>query len=90
MNPRRPCWKGLERRGFRVLNDVVLNQVLVTPDDGTDVDELTAAVQGSGVCWFAPATWNGTRAIRLSVSSWATTDDDIEAGIEAIAAQRRP
>jgi glutamate/tyrosine decarboxylase-like PLP-dependent enzyme len=81
-----------------VLNDVVLNQVLVRfLDDGGDHDGLTRdvidAVQRDGVCWLSGTTWHGMAAMRISVSSWATTGEDVECSIESIkraAAQPRP
>jgi len=61
-----------------VLNDVVLNQVLVraTTDDMTLA--LVAAVQQDGTCWCGPTTWQHRPAMRISVSGWATTDEDIK------------
>jgi len=72
-----------------VLNDVVLNQVLVRfLDDGGDHDALTRsvieAVQRDGTCWLSGTTWHGVAAMRISVSSWATTGDDVERSLEAI------
>ncbi|GAB3883993.1 hypothetical protein GCM10029964_044310 [Kibdelosporangium lantanae] len=65
--------------GLTVLNDVVLNQVLV------DVDtRVVAAVQAEGTCWCGPTTWHGRPAMRISVSGWNTTDDDIDRSAEAI------
>ncbi len=76
---------GLSQSGFAILNDVVLNQVLATREDFA-IDELAKLVQRSGECWFGPATWQGTRAVRISISSWATTDEDIERTIAALSA----
>jgi glutamate/tyrosine decarboxylase-like PLP-dependent enzyme len=75
--------------GIEVLNDVVLNQVLVAfPEPGGDADERTRAVvrgvQDDGTCWLSGTTWQGRAAMRISVSCWATTDDDVEQSIEAI------
>ena len=72
-----------------VLNDVVLNQVLVRfLDDAGDHDAFTRsvidAVQEDGTCWLSGTTWHGMGAMRISVSSWATTSDDVERSIEAI------
>ena len=70
-----------------MLNDVVLNQVLVrftgSPDDA-HTDAVIAAVQRDGTCWLSGTTWRGERAMRISVSSQATTDEDVERSIEAI------
>jgi glutamate/tyrosine decarboxylase-like PLP-dependent enzyme len=72
-----------------VLNDVVLNQVLVRfLDDAGDHDARTdaviEAVQQDGTCWLSGTTWQGMRAMRISVSSHATSSDDVERSIEAI------
>jgi glutamate/tyrosine decarboxylase-like PLP-dependent enzyme len=73
-----------------VLNDVVLNQVLVrfAPADGGDPDAHTrtviAHVQADGTCWVGGTTWQGRAAMRISVSSWSTTDDDIQRSAAAI------
>jgi glutamate/tyrosine decarboxylase-like PLP-dependent enzyme len=74
---------------IEVLNDVVLNQVLVRfLDDDGDHDARTRsvidAVQNDGICWLSGTTWHGMSAMRISVSSWATTSDDVERSIEAI------
>jgi glutamate/tyrosine decarboxylase-like PLP-dependent enzyme len=78
--------------GVRVLNDVVLNQVLVRFEaDGEDpqaADERTrrvvAAVQRDGTCWLGGTTWHGKAAMRISVSNWSTTEDDVDRSVEAI------
>ena len=70
--------------GYEVLNDVVLNQVLVTFGDADATSRVVAAVQNDGTCWCGPTVWKGRAAMRISVSSWATSDKDIEASIEAI------
>ena len=62
------------RSGVEVLNDVVLNQVLVRfGDDDAATDAVLAAVQAEGTCWMSATTWRGRRAMRISVSNWATT-----------------
>jgi glutamate/tyrosine decarboxylase-like PLP-dependent enzyme len=72
-----------------VLNDVVLNQVLVrfldrSGDHDAHTDAVVDAVQSDGTCWLSGTTWRGMRAMRISVSSQATTSDDVERSIEAI------
>lgn len=73
----------------RILNDVVLNQVLVRFEaDGHDTDQLTkdviAGVQQEGTCWLGGTTWHGIAAMRVSVSNWSTTDADIDRSADAI------
>jgi glutamate/tyrosine decarboxylase-like PLP-dependent enzyme len=72
-------------RGVRILNDVVLNQVLVRfGDDDVLTREVIAAVQAEGTCWASGTTWHGMAAMRISVSNWATSTDDISASAEAM------
>ena len=72
-----------------VLNDVVLNQVLVRfACDGANVtDEVIDAVQREGTCWMSGTEWEGEPAMRISVSNWRTTEDDIRRSADAILAQ---
>jgi glutamate/tyrosine decarboxylase-like PLP-dependent enzyme len=77
---------GMAEAGFEVLNDVVLNQVLVSFGSADRTDEVIAAVQEEGTCWCGPTTWQGRRAMRVSVSGWSTTDDDIDKSIAAVLA----
>ena len=79
----------LRAAGLEVLNDVVLNQVLVraTTDDVTLA--LVAAVQQGGTCWCGPTTWQQRPAMRISISGWATSDDDIKDSAHAIIAAYR-
>lgn len=72
--------------GFEVLNDVVLNQVLVSFGDGPRTDAVIAAIQEDGTCWCGPTTWHGRRAMRVSISGWSTTEDDIDRSIAAVRA----
>ncbi|MDQ4116603.1 MAG: pyridoxal-dependent decarboxylase [Actinomycetota bacterium] len=75
----------LERGGLRVVNDVVLNQALVVAPSGADATRrMIAAVQRDGTCWCGPGTWAGGTAMRVSVSGWATTDDDADRSAQAI------
>ncbi|GAC1394885.1 MAG: aminotransferase class V-fold PLP-dependent enzyme [Thermoanaerobaculia bacterium] len=69
----------------RILNDVVLNQVLVRiEDDDARTREVVTRVQRDGTCWLGGTSWKGKAAIRVSVSNWATTEEDIERSAEAI------
>jgi len=75
---------GLREAGHEVLNDVVLNQVLVAFGDDRTTSEVIREVQREGTCWCAGTSWSGRTAMRISVSSWATTDDDVERSLAAI------
>jgi glutamate/tyrosine decarboxylase-like PLP-dependent enzyme len=77
---------GLRDAGHRVLNDVVLNQVLVSFGDADRTLRVIAALQADGTCWCGPTVWQGETAMRISVSSWATTEEDVE---RSLAAMRR-
>jgi len=72
-----------------VLNDVTLNQVLVAFGSAERTRQVVAAIQEDGVCWCGGTTWQGREAMRISVSSWATTDDDIERSLTSILACAR-
>ena len=70
--------------GATIHNDVVLNQVLVGFDDLARTDEVVDAVQRDGTCWVGGTTWRGKRLMRVAVSNWSTTDEDIDRSAEAI------
>jgi glutamate/tyrosine decarboxylase-like PLP-dependent enzyme len=75
---------GLRGAGYQVLNDVVLNQVLVSFGDAERTREVIARVQRDGTCWCGGTLWQGHVAMRISVSSWATTERDVERSLAAI------
>jgi glutamate/tyrosine decarboxylase-like PLP-dependent enzyme len=75
---------GLHDAGFQILNDVVINQVLVSFGDAETTQRIIAAVQKDGTCWCGGTVWQGKTAMRISVSSWATTEEDVERSLAAI------
>ena len=75
---------GLRDAGFEILNDVVLNQVLVSFGDDEETRRVIGAVQADGTCWCGGTVWHGRAAMRISVSSWATTDEDVERSLAAM------
>ncbi len=81
--------EGLRAAGLEVLNEVVLNQVVVAFGDAARTEKVIAAIQTGGVCWCGGTVWQGRTAMRISVSSWATGDDDIERSLEAVLAAHR-
>jgi glutamate/tyrosine decarboxylase-like PLP-dependent enzyme len=84
--------RGLEAAGHRVLNDVVLNQVLVSFGDAETTGRVIEAIQRDGTCWCGPTVWQGQAAMRISVCSWATRDEDVERSLGAmirVAGERR-
>jgi glutamate/tyrosine decarboxylase-like PLP-dependent enzyme len=74
--------------GITVVNDVVLNQVLVSFGDDEETRRVLAAVQRSGECWMGGTSWHGRRLMRISVSSWRTTEADVDRSVAAILAAR--
>ena len=74
---------GLRDAGCEILNDVVLNQVLVAFGDDRTTTDVIRGVQRDGTCWCGGTSWNGRAAMRISVSSWATTDDDVERSLRS-------
>jgi glutamate/tyrosine decarboxylase-like PLP-dependent enzyme len=76
--------EGLEAAGFRILNDVVLNQVLVAFGNAETTNRVVSEIQREGTCWCGGTIWQGQTAMRVSVSSWATTDADVERSLEAM------
>jgi glutamate/tyrosine decarboxylase-like PLP-dependent enzyme len=75
---------GLAAAGHEVLSDVVANQVLVSFGDDDTTRRVVAAVQADGTCWCGPTVWQGRAAMRISVSSDATTEADIDVSLAAI------
>jgi glutamate/tyrosine decarboxylase-like PLP-dependent enzyme len=76
--------ESLTAGGAEVANDVVLNQVLVGFGDDARTDRVIDAVQRDGTCWLGGTTWGGRRLMRISVSSWSTTEADVDRSVEAI------
>jgi glutamate/tyrosine decarboxylase-like PLP-dependent enzyme len=81
--------QGMRDAGFGVLNDVVLNQVVVDFGNAARTESVIAAIQRDGTCWCGPTVWQGRSAMRISVSGWSTTDDDIDKSIAAVRAASR-
>jgi glutamate/tyrosine decarboxylase-like PLP-dependent enzyme len=74
----------LQAAGFEVLNDVELNQVLVSFGDDVTTRDVIERIQAEGTCWCSGTQWQGRTAMRISVSSWATTAQDVEMSVDAI------
>jgi glutamate/tyrosine decarboxylase-like PLP-dependent enzyme len=71
----------LHQAEFAILNDVVLNQVLVSFGGAENTRRVITDIQKDGTCWCAGTQWQGQTAMRISVSSWATTDEDVERSV---------
>lgn len=76
--------EGLTSAGYEVLNEVALNQVTVVFGDAEQTARVAAAIHADGTCWCGPTVWQGRAAIRISVSSWATTEEDVERSLAAM------
>lgn len=76
--------RGLRQAGFDVLKDVVINQVLVSFGEPEMTKEVIRRIQKEGVCWCGGTVWQGKTAMRISVSSWATNEADVDQSLEAI------
>jgi glutamate/tyrosine decarboxylase-like PLP-dependent enzyme len=81
--------EGLRAAGYELLNDVVLNQVLVSFGDDAATRRVIERVQADGTCFCSGTLWNDRAAMRVSVSSWATDAGDVAASLEAILAIAR-
>ena len=75
---------GLAAGGLEIANDVVLNQVLVGFGDDERTARVTEAIQRDGTCWMGGTVWQGRRLMRISVSNWSTTEDDVDRSIATI------
>lgn len=74
----------LRDEGYEILNEVVLNQVLVSFGDDDVTDRVIRGVQEDGACWCGGTVWQGRKAMRISVCSWATTDEDVQRSLESM------
>ncbi|MGH8230827.1 MAG: pyridoxal phosphate-dependent decarboxylase family protein [Steroidobacteraceae bacterium] len=75
---------GLRAAGFEILNDVVINQVLVSFGSPDRTRAVIERLQQDGTCWCGGTEWQGRTAMRISISSWATTAQDIELSLAAM------
>jgi glutamate/tyrosine decarboxylase-like PLP-dependent enzyme len=76
--------EGLKNAGYDVLNEVALNQVLVSFGSAERTRQVVRRVQEEGTCWCGGTEWQGHSAMRISVSSWATTAEDVKRSLGAI------
>ncbi len=75
---------GLAKAGYQILNEVALNQVLVSFGEPETTRRIIADLQAEGTCWCGGTVWQGQTAMRISVSSWATSEPDIEKCLETM------
>src|SRR5262249_19564152 len=76
--------EGLGEAGYEVLNEVALNQVLVSFGDAERTLRVVERIQDDGTCWCGSTVWQGRTAMRISVSSWATTERDVARSLDAM------
>ena len=78
----------LKENGFEILNDVVFNQVLVTCGDDELTNQTLKNIQEERECWVGGTKWNGKSVIRISVSSWVTTEEDVSRSVRSFISAR--
>ena len=74
----------MKAAGFEILNDVVINQVLVSFGTPEETNKVINEIQNDGTCWCGGTVWQGRTAMRISISSWATTEEDVRKSLSAI------
>jgi len=75
---------GLRAAGYQVLNDVVINQVLVSFGSPERTLRTIERIQQDGTCWCGSTVWQGQTAMRISVASWATSNEDVDRSLAAM------
>jgi glutamate/tyrosine decarboxylase-like PLP-dependent enzyme len=75
---------GFAEAGYEVLNDVVLNQVLISFGEPEMTHKVIDAIQRDGTCWCGSTVWQGKTAMRISVSNWSTSEEDVERSLAAM------
>lgn len=75
---------GLKAAGHEVLNEVALNRVTVSFGDAEMTRRVIVAIQQDGTYWCGPTVWRGRTAMRISVSSWAAAEEDVERNLEVM------
>lgn len=75
---------GLKEAGFEILNDVVINQVLVSFGTSEENMKVISKIQNDGTCWCGGTVWQGRTAMRISICSWATREEDVKKSLEAM------
>jgi glutamate/tyrosine decarboxylase-like PLP-dependent enzyme len=76
--------EGFSAAGYAVLNQVTLNQVLVSFGDAERTRRVIGSIQQDGTCWCGETVWQGQTAMHISVSSWATTEEYVERSLAAM------
>jgi len=80
--------KAMRANGFRVMNEVVFNQVMIACDNEEQTKTMLSHLQNSGECWCGGSTWHDEAVVRVSICSWATTAEDIQRTVDAFVKAR--
>jgi len=78
----------LSKYGFKILNEVVFNQVIVACDNDLETESTLKNIQELRDCWCGGSQWFDKKVIRISVCSWATTEKDIDISINSFVKAR--
>lgn len=70
--------------GVQVLNDVDYTQVSLSFGDDATTRAVTARIMADGHVWMSGSHWQGKDILRISVSNWSTTEDDVRRAVEAV------
>lgn len=70
-------------KGFHILNQVVFNQVVVACDSDEITSKVIREIQEQRICWVGSSAWQNKKVIRISVCSWATTEEDVQVSVES-------
>ncbi len=76
--------KELQSAGYEILNEVVFNQVLVSFGDARVTERAVELIQQEGTCWVGTSVWQGNTVMRISVSNWQTSDEDVTRSIASM------
>jgi glutamate/tyrosine decarboxylase-like PLP-dependent enzyme len=76
--------EGLSNAGYEILNDIVINQVLVSFGSKEKTLKVIKEIQNDGTCWCGETEWHGKTAMRISISSWATMEEDVKKSLDAM------
>ena len=81
--------KDMKSNGFRIMNEVVFNQIMIACDSDEETKAMLTHLQNSGECWCGGSTWHGEAVVRVSICSWATTEKDIQRTVQAFVTARK-
>lgn len=74
----------LEKAGIRLVNPPIFNQMMLQFGSDEETKAVLEEIQKSGTMWCGPSMWKGKSVIRISVSSYSTSREDIDRAVEVI------